>query len=89
MERLSQNHDEHIGDYGAGLSQRLTGLHETCHIEQFKSGASQTAEPLFVFLYRLLSWVTVILRIAVRGPMRTLIRCLPVLSRRFVCSNLG
>ena len=40
VERLSQRHDEHIRDYGAGLSQRLTGLHETCHIEQFKSGVS-------------------------------------------------
>ena len=40
VERLSQCHNEHIRDYGAGLSQRLTGLHETCHIEQFKSGIS-------------------------------------------------
>ena len=40
VERLSEKHDEHIRDYGAGLSQRLTGLHETCHIGQFKSGVS-------------------------------------------------
>ena len=40
VELLSRTHDEHIRDYGAGLAQRLTGLHETCHIEQFKSGVS-------------------------------------------------
>ncbi len=37
---LSKRHGEHIKDYGAGLSERLTGLHETCHIGQFKSGVS-------------------------------------------------
>ena len=40
VERLSAKHDEHISDYGAGLSSRLTGLHETCHIGQFKAGIS-------------------------------------------------
>jgi glutamine synthetase len=37
---LSQNHDLHIANYGAGLAERLTGLHETCSIEDFKSGVA-------------------------------------------------
>ena len=40
VERLSAKHDDHISDYGADLSYRLTGLHETCHIGQFKAGVS-------------------------------------------------
>ena len=40
VEKLSGKHKEHISDFGSDLSQRLTGLHETCHIEQFKSGVS-------------------------------------------------
>ena len=37
---LGEKHREHIAEYGAGLDQRLTGLHETCSIDQFKSGVS-------------------------------------------------
>ncbi len=37
---LSQKHDQHIVLYGAGLADRLTGLHETCDIHTFKSGAA-------------------------------------------------
>ena len=37
---LEAKHDEHIKVYGEGLSQRLTGLHETCAIDQFKSGVA-------------------------------------------------
>ena len=40
IKHLSQRHDEHIKSYGFGLSDRLTGLHETCRIDQFKSGVS-------------------------------------------------
>ena len=35
---LSQKHMEHIKLYGHNLSDRLTGLHETCDIETFKYG---------------------------------------------------
>jgi glutamine synthetase len=35
---LSQNHEAHIGVYGHGLEDRLTGLHETCDINTFKAG---------------------------------------------------
>jgi glutamine synthetase len=37
---LSQRHQEHINVYGHGLSERLTGQHETAHISQFRSGVS-------------------------------------------------
>ncbi len=37
-DRLSKKHREHIAVYGDGLSDRLTGLHETCDIETFKVG---------------------------------------------------
>ena len=35
---LSEKHAEHIVLYGAGLADRLTGLHETCDINTFKAG---------------------------------------------------
>lgn len=40
IERLSSAHREHVGSYGADLEQRLTGLHETCSIDEFKSGVA-------------------------------------------------
>ena len=40
IEKLKENHQRHIKLYGHGLEARLTGLHETCHIGQFKSGIS-------------------------------------------------
>ena len=40
IELLSQKHKEHIAVYGHRLSERLTGLHETCHISEFKSGVA-------------------------------------------------
>lgn len=36
--RLEKKHKDHISVYGDKLSERLTGLHETCPIDQFKSG---------------------------------------------------
>ncbi|MCB9229742.1 MAG: glutamine synthetase beta-grasp domain-containing protein [Deltaproteobacteria bacterium] len=35
---LKEKHQEHIVVYGDKLGERLTGLHETCPIDQFKSG---------------------------------------------------
>lgn len=35
---LEGKHKEHIKLYGHGLDRRLTGLHETCDIDTFKSG---------------------------------------------------
>ena len=40
VERLSKTHALHIKNYGYGLADRLTGAHETCHIDEFRSGRS-------------------------------------------------
>lgn len=37
---LSQRHEDHIQLYGDGLEERLTGLHETCSITEFRSGTA-------------------------------------------------
>ena len=39
-EALGKNHDEHIQNYGAGIDQRLTGLHETAPWTEFSYGVS-------------------------------------------------
>ena len=33
-------HDEHIVVYGDGLAERLTGLHETCSLHEFRQGVA-------------------------------------------------
>ncbi len=38
--RLAARHDYHIAIYGAGNEDRLTGLHETCSISDFRYGVS-------------------------------------------------
>ncbi len=38
IEALSGKHQEHIAVYGDGLAERLTGLHETASIHEFKGG---------------------------------------------------
>ena len=40
VKNLEKHHLEHVKNYGQGLEDRLTGLHETCHISEFKSGVS-------------------------------------------------
>ncbi|WP_172296826.1 glutamine synthetase beta-grasp domain-containing protein [Pseudoruegeria sp. HB172150] len=40
VQALSKRHAHHIAHYGAGLAARLTGLHETCSIEDFRSGVA-------------------------------------------------
>ena len=39
-EKLGKKHHEHIEAYGADNDQRLTGLHETCSITEFRYGVS-------------------------------------------------
>ena len=39
-EKLSQKHHEHIAVYGAHNEERLTGLHETCSINEFRYAVS-------------------------------------------------
>ena len=38
--KLGEKHDEHIAVYGALNEERLTGLHETCSINEFRYGVS-------------------------------------------------
>jgi glutamine synthetase len=38
IKSLGAKHDEHIAVYGDGLAERLTGLHETCPIHEFRAG---------------------------------------------------
>ncbi len=38
--KLAVKHDEHIAVYGAHNEERLTGLHETCSIKEFRYGIS-------------------------------------------------
>jgi glutamine synthetase len=40
VDALSHQHDSHIGHYGDGLERRLTGQHETCDINTFRSGVA-------------------------------------------------
>lgn len=39
-EKLKENHDDHIAIYGAHNEERLTGLHETCSVHEFRYGVS-------------------------------------------------
>ena len=39
-EALGDKHEEHIAVYGAHNEERLTGLHETCSIHEFRYGVS-------------------------------------------------
>ena len=39
-EALGKYHDKHIAVYGAHNEERLTGLHETCSIHEFRYGVS-------------------------------------------------
>ena len=49
--RLKKKHSEHIAVYGHGLSDRLTGLHETCHIDEFRSGVADRGASLRIPLH--------------------------------------
>ena len=40
IRKLERNHKAHIENYGHGLEQRLTGLHETARIDEFRSGVA-------------------------------------------------
>eukprot|EP01023_Acetabularia_acetabulum_P003310 TRINITY_DN11397_c0_g1_i1.p1 TRINITY_DN11397_c0_g1~~TRINITY_DN11397_c0_g1_i1.p1 ORF type:complete len:383 (-),score=86.63 TRINITY_DN11397_c0_g1_i1:262-1410(-) len=40
IEKLSKTHAEHIAQYGTGNEDRLTGAHETCDINTFRSGVA-------------------------------------------------
>ncbi|MBP9722317.1 MAG: glutamine synthetase beta-grasp domain-containing protein [Gammaproteobacteria bacterium] len=40
IDRLAKKHEQHVKFYGYNLHERLTGLHETCSIHQFRYGVS-------------------------------------------------
>ena len=40
IDSLEAHHEEHIAEYGDKLAERLTGDHETCSIEVFRSGVA-------------------------------------------------
>lgn len=40
IKALNSKHSDHIAVYGNGLEERLTGLHETCSIAEFRSGVA-------------------------------------------------
>ena len=37
---LAERHDLHIANYGFGIEERLTGLHETCSYKEYRYGVS-------------------------------------------------
>ena len=51
LKLLSKKHREHIEVYGHGLSERLTGLHETCHIDDFKHGVADRGASIRIPLH--------------------------------------
>jgi len=51
IERLSKKHKEHIAVYGHRLSERLTGLHETCHIDDFRHGVADRGASIRIPLH--------------------------------------
>ena len=48
---LAKKHQEHIAVYGHRLSERLTGLHETCHINDFKHAVSDRGASIRIPLH--------------------------------------
>ncbi|BBM82613.1 glutamine synthetase beta-grasp domain-containing protein [Candidatus Uabimicrobium amorphum] len=51
IKSLESKHMEHVAVYGHGLDERLTGLHETCHITEFKSGVSDRGASIRIPLH--------------------------------------
>ena len=48
---LAEKHSEHIRVYGHSLSERLTGLHETCHIDEFRHGVADRGASIRIPLH--------------------------------------
>ncbi len=51
LDRLSKNHADHIAVYGDRLSERLTGKHETCRIDQFRHGVGDRGASIRIPLH--------------------------------------
>ena len=50
-EKLKKNHKNHIMVYGSGNEARLTGLHETCSIDEFRYGVSDRGASIRIPVY--------------------------------------
>ena len=50
-EKLGKNVEKHIAHYGAGLEDRLTGLHETASYKEFKYGVSDRGASIRIPLH--------------------------------------
>ncbi len=48
---LQKKHEDHIAVYGHGLAERLTGRHETCPINEFRSGVSDRGASIRIPLH--------------------------------------
>ena len=48
MSRFKKNHNKHIAEYGADNAKRLTGEHETQHIEKFTWGVGDRGSSIRV-----------------------------------------
>ena len=51
LKLLEKKHKEHIAIYGHRLSERLTGKHETCHINEFKHGIANRGASIRIPLH--------------------------------------
>ena len=54
IDRLSKTHAEHISQYGTDNDLRLTGKHETCDMNTFRSaGMQQKGMPVWLHCHKL------------------------------------
>jgi glutamine synthetase len=51
IQSLAATHDEHIAVYGHGLAERLTGLHETCALHEFRAGVADRGASIRIPLH--------------------------------------
>lgn len=51
VKALEDNHNAHIEKYGFGLEDRLTGEHETCRIDEFRSGVADRGSSIRIPLH--------------------------------------
>ena len=48
IDALAKRDEAHVAAYGAGLDERLTGLHETCSIREFKGGVADRGASILI-----------------------------------------
>ena len=87
VKNLERDHLEHIKHYGQGFEERLTGLHETCHISEFKSGVSNSGCLYSYPRGHPPQWMPATWKIDGQGPMQTPTWSLPSWLAPFACNN--